>query len=56
MRCQVHHKWKFLFIEKSIYEPSSLDVFTMFPSPESWKQDDRQVVCAVYDSHGLRQA
>lgn len=30
------------------YESSSLDVFTMFPSPESWKQDDRQVVCAVY--------
>ena len=31
------------------YESSSLDFFTMYPSTESWKQDDREVVCAVYD-------
>lgn len=32
------------------YESSSLEVFTMFPSPESWNQQhDREVVCAVYD-------
>ena len=31
------------------YESSSLDFFTMYPSTESWKQNDREVVCAVYD-------
>jgi hypothetical protein len=31
------------------YESSSLDVMTMYPSPESWKQKDREIVCAVYD-------
>ena len=34
------------------YESSSLDVFTMYPSPESWVQNDREVVCAVYDMEG----
>ena len=31
------------------YESSTLDIMTMYPSPESWKQNDREVVCAVYD-------
>jgi len=31
------------------YETSSLDIFTMYPSADTWKQDDREVVCAVYD-------
>lgn len=32
------------------YETSSLDIYTLFPSSESWsRQDDREVVCAVYD-------
>ncbi len=31
------------------YQSSVLDIFTMYPSPESWKQDDREVVCAIYD-------
>ncbi len=31
------------------YESSSLEIFTMYPSTESWKQDDREVVCALYD-------
>jgi hypothetical protein len=31
------------------YESSSLDIYTMYPSTESWKQDDREVVCALYD-------
>lgn len=31
------------------YEDSSLDIITLYPSPDSWKQDDREVVCAVYD-------
>lgn len=32
------------------YESSSLDIFTMYPTPESWAQShDREVICAVYD-------
>lgn len=31
------------------YESSSLDVFTMYPSTESWQQNDREVICAVFD-------
>jgi hypothetical protein len=31
------------------YESSTLDIMTMYPSPESWRQNDREVVCAVYD-------
>jgi hypothetical protein len=32
------------------YESSSLDIATLYPSRESWqRQNDREVVCAVYD-------
>lgn len=31
------------------YESSSLDITSMYPSPTSWEQDDREVICAVYD-------
>jgi hypothetical protein len=31
------------------YESSSLDIFPLYPSFESWKQDDREVICAIYD-------
>jgi hypothetical protein len=32
------------------YESSSLDIATLYPSRESWnEQNDREVVCAVYD-------
>lgn len=31
------------------YESSTLDVFTLHPSPDSWLQNDREVICAVYD-------
>lgn len=32
------------------YESSSLDIATLYPSAESWsQQNDREVVCAVYD-------
>ena len=31
------------------YESSSLDIMTLYPSLESWAQDDREVICAVYD-------
>jgi len=32
------------------YDSSSLDIATLYPSSESWHaQNDREVVCAVYD-------
>jgi hypothetical protein len=31
------------------YESSTLDIYTMFPTNLSWNQNDREVVCAVYD-------
>jgi hypothetical protein len=31
------------------YESSSLDIYTLYPSEESWRQSDREVVCALYD-------
>ena len=31
------------------YESSSLDIITLYPTTESWRQNDREVVCAVYD-------
>jgi len=32
------------------YESSSLDITTLYPTRESWQeQNDREVVCAVYD-------
>lgn len=35
------------------YESSELDVTSLYPSPESWSaQNDREVVCAVYDMNG----
>ena len=36
------------------YESSSLDVFTMYPSHDSWEQNDREVVCAVYDMNASK--
>ena len=31
------------------YDSSSLDIMTLYPSSESWQQDDREIVCALYD-------
>ena len=31
------------------YETSQLDIYTMYPTPESWRNNDREVVCALYD-------
>jgi hypothetical protein len=31
------------------YESSSLDIASLHPSRDSWAQNDREVVCAVYD-------
>ncbi len=36
------------------YDTSALDVVTMYPSPESWAQNDREVVCALYDMSGAK--
>lgn len=31
------------------YESSQLEITTMYPTAASWAQNDREVVCAVYD-------
>ena len=31
------------------YETSELDILTLYPTQTSWRQNDREVVCAVYD-------
>ena len=31
------------------YPSSALDILTLYPSPESWRHNDREVICAVYD-------
>ena len=31
------------------YESSTLEIMTLYPSSESWQQDDREVICALYD-------
>lgn len=31
------------------YENSVLDIVTLYPTTESWQQNDREVVCALYD-------
>ena len=36
------------------YESSSLDIATLFPSAESWSQNDREVICAVYDMNASK--
>lgn len=34
------------------YELSALDIFTLEPSPESWEEGDRELLCAVYRVDG----
>jgi hypothetical protein len=31
------------------YETSTLDIFSLYPTADSWANGDREVVCAVYD-------
>ena len=31
------------------YDSSSLDILSLFPSADSWRENDREVICAVYD-------
>ena len=42
------------FIGKS-YEKSILDIFSLYPTHDSWSQlNDREVVCAVYHLDGKK--
>jgi len=34
------------------YEESSFDIVALYPTPESWQQSDREIVCAVYNLNG----
>lgn len=34
------------------YESSTLDITLMYPTEMSWAQNDREVICAVYDLDG----
>jgi hypothetical protein len=31
------------------YASSSLEIFPIYPTPESWAENDREVICAIYD-------
>ena len=31
------------------FESSSLEIFAIYPTTESWAQEDREVICAIYD-------
>lgn len=31
------------------YQSSSLDIYALYPTAEGWSQNDREVVCAVFD-------
>jgi hypothetical protein len=31
------------------YDSSVLEITTLYPTLESWRQDDREIVCALYD-------
>ena len=43
--CMTHFE---AFVGKD-YDSSTLEITTMYPSAESWQQNDREVVCAVFD-------
>ena len=36
------------------YESSVLDITALYPSQASWAQNDREVVCAIYDMNGQK--
>ncbi len=36
------------------YDSSSLELFALYPSTESWQQNDREVICAVYDMNSSK--
>ena len=36
------------------YESSSLEIMTLYPSTESWVENDREVICAVYDINAAK--
>jgi hypothetical protein len=36
------------------YESSVLEIVTLYPTTASWQQDDREVVCALYDMNDTK--
>ena len=38
------------------YESSVLDITALYPSAASWAQEDREVICAVFDMNGEKRA
>lgn len=36
------------------YESSVLEIITLYPTMTSWQQDDREVVCALYDMNAQK--
>ena len=36
------------------YESSVLDITALYPSAASWAQNDREVVCAIYEMNGQK--
>jgi len=36
------------------YQSSTLEIMTLYPTAQSWRQDDHEVVCAVYDMNAAK--
>ncbi len=36
------------------YQSSTLEIMTLYPTAQSWRQDDREVICAVYDMNAAK--
>ena len=36
------------------YQSSSLDITSMYPSQQSWRENDREIVCAIYDMNARK--
>ena len=36
------------------YQSSSLDITSMYPSQQSWRENDREIVCAIYDMNAQK--
>ena len=46
-----HESWaaRFESFVGKDYESSTFEITTMYPSAKSWAENDREVVCAIYD-------
>jgi len=36
------------------FASSSLDIFAIYPSTESWKQNDLEVICSIFDMNSSK--